>query len=714
MLKKFGAYFVGVGIVVTGVLWYARDDGVVAGEDVAALINRAMDVHLIGRLMGDGTPDYWGDGGVNDAFGSNIVKGAVVSMEDLRKVSLRVEGLPQWQNPVWVDPQYSHLFEDGAEILTCTNRPVMVAVTNQYWVGGGYVDYEVREYRAVTPTPVSRVRSLGSRAHNGAMPFERGVSPTNEPVCRFLHGGAGFAWDYPMWPDGSFWTPEMGAKAYTLPFKANHAADAHTVRVRPAVLSWMRLADNAMNRVDGLSVTLGAYRFYALTDYPPYGSQMYALLDVTGPSGHQYSVAAAYPFGSPQITLEGPWAVALADGVNTIRVRRTVPLPADGRLRAELVRKPSAYWAEGCDVRTNDVSGYYDVKVWDFTGTAHQANLLRLWLEVPGIEPVYTHVAVGPGPSATPAGPLRISPFVREPSYGSAGFDVSLAAGAPAATVYDRTVTRRNLDAARAVLTNCTVSVYVANAPFLSASHTSLSYRSDYVRGEGPFGTGLDGMFASLSLFSVSPDYPSAGHICDILVDYYAGRHEGYPWEYDGYIYRFNRVSEKTLTLAYPSAYAVTNGHVSRIRVFAVCGYTEESAVGDGPNGAWTPGTVHAQGYTAATLPLEGLPFLSTCDESAVDKTGGPGGHYEDNYNSVHGFRGITLNKVYDVYSPSSKGDLTFTWELPEITPANPGAPSVRSFHPSPYGYRETEWLRYSLRVNDLAYVIVVDWDWGG
>jgi len=729
MLKKLGAYFVGAGIVVTGVLWYDRKDGVVASEDMAALINRVMDVCLIGRLMGDDAPDYWGDGGVDHSFGSNIVKGAVVSMEDLRKLALRVEGLPQWQNPVWVDLAYSHVFEDGAEILAFTNRPVMSVRDEvfEYWDWGTSgmvsVPYVVREYRAVTPAPVSNVRTLSCRAWSGAMPFERGVSLTNSPVCRWLHPGAGFAFSYPMWPGGSSWTADMGAKAYTLPFRRNFSTDDYYVLARPFFLSGMRLVDGSLNTVESHRFTLptswgGPATVSVRTSGQPSSVQMCALVEIIAPdSPRGYSFATAGPFASPQLSPHaGSYAVELAPGPNVIQVRRNIQLPANGRLGVQVIQKPGYYMATGCSVYTND-TGVYDVHVhanpayYDHT----QAALLRVWLDVPGVSPVATHIAIGPPPSAMVGEPVRLSRFTAEVSLGAAGCSVSLQLPAGAVTaVYDRTVSTRGLDAVRAVITNCTVSAYSAPSPFKSAMHSVSGFESDYisVSGTGTFESNLGDLYSRIRCVSSNQVYAGAGDIFRINARARSERWDSDPLHFSGRV-TYQQTVSKALGLAYPSAYAVTNGYVRKIRVFAVCGYTQTGITDPIASARWSPWVVFSKQFHAGGLPLRGLPYLSASDESGVVKASDASGVYEDHYNAVNDFRGITLNKVHEVSNPTSASDLSFTWHIPPVTPEALTSPTAHGIRPGNPSLEVLE-ASHSITINDLYYIIVVDWDFSG
>ena len=732
MLKKFGSYFIGVGIVVTGVLWYERRDGVIAGEDMAEVIHQAMDIYLIGKLMGNDVPDYWGDGAAaNDRFGSNLVKGAVISMDDLRRVALRVEQLPQWSNPVWIDPQDSGKFKDGATILSCTNKPVLTVVTNRYWVGGDamWIDYEDRQYNPVTPTPISHVRTLASRAYNGAMPFERGVSPTNDPICRWLDGSAGIATDYAPWPSGSFWTTNMGSRAYTLPFKNNFTSDRYNVLVRPAFEQGMYLAVLS----GGQYVATNSYRI-TFPNSPNNWGQVYVrmhdnyllkqaagLYDVFTPNGGVYSVAFAGPppAAAYNLSSESGYAVEIPSwSPGTVRIRRAVALPANGVLRTKVIRSgSSSVIASDVPVYTNDTA-VYDVPVSVYADDA--AALLRVWLDVPGVDVKYTHVAIGSPPSPMDSDPIRLRNFVVPMNWTSRAGSIEVypqIAPKTVTTVYDRVIRERNLDAIRAVLTNCTTSAFIAYAPFLSASYTlSNYYATSHESGTGAtFGSGLGILFSKLDWQYTSSGDTHPGLKFRLYCNYDFSYEVG--WDYSrnsfGYL-SLDRIDTETLTLSYPSAFAVTNGLVSSIRVFAVYKYHPSVSFG-GSQGGWVPELEYATGMFPSDIPVTLMPILSLADESSVIKTGDSTGHYSDNYNLTRGFREITLNEIYSCTSPDSITNLTFTITHPQTMPTNPGAPNARTREVRPqssYGDVVAELLYYQVSVTIVSYVIVVDWNW--
>jgi hypothetical protein len=729
MLKKFGAFFIGIGIAVTGVLWHERRDGVIRGEDMAAVIHQVMDVYLIGKLMGDATPDYWDDGGYFDAFGSNLVKGAVIRMEDLRKAALRAEQLPQWSNPVWIDPACSEMIKDGATILTFTNKPVLVVETNLFHAGlGEYIEYEVRGYHDYTQTaPVSHVRTLSSRAYNGVMPFERGVSLTNDPICRWVDGNAVMAWDYDPWPSGSLWATNMGAKAYTMRYRTNFTSDDYHALVRPYFIQGMNLSTIS----NGVHATVPSVRLKfpagqdgspgraeVRTAYYPATVQMCAIVDVTAADGSTCSFAAAGGFTGAQLAPpSGGWAVALEPGPNTIEVWRDLPLPANGVLRAEAVRSPGLYMATGCNVYTND-TGRYEISIHMNAGEDEtHADLVKLWLDVPGITPVYSYVAVGPKASPMAGYPVRLGGFVTPVVNGVAGVDVyPQIPGDKVTTVYDRVIAQRNLDAVRAVLTNCTTSAYISSLPFLGGETVMEYYAgSHHADDTGSFASNVSGLFGNLSFSGAYTDSSIPWLGCDVLCDAIFARNDGpYPYTYFYGHLSFNRNVSATFTLRYPSAYAVTNGYVGRIRVFVSYKYshTVPSSLSS-DHLTWDPGLVYSKGFFTNQLPISNLPILSICDETEVDKAGNASGMFHDSYNSSTIFRGITLNQIAEIVSPTTTNDLTFTYTPPYRFPYNPGSDNFLLQHSDPYfGTDEFRGLCYWIQIYPAFYVIVVDWKW--
>jgi len=706
MLKKYGAFFIGAGIAVTGVLWYERDDGTIMGEDMAWAVNRAMDVHLIGRLMGDESPDYWGGGAPYDSFGSNILKGAVIGMEDLRKLALRVEDLPQWVNPVWVDPAYSAAFRDGAEILACKDQPALT-VEDRVWTGyesGDYVEYpyQVRTYRAYAPTNVvSHVRTLAGRAWNGRMPFEKGVSLTNEPICRWLHGGAAMKWNYLMWPDGSFWTTNMGVKAYTLPFRRKHTGERYSVHVRPYYMRWMRLVDGMLNTVGEMEYVMTASKHASVAvrqDYPPAGAQMCALLDVVAADGTAQGFAAASGAFPP---------VEVSPGSNTVRVSFGYGFnpPANGRLVAQVVRNGNMYSVTGCNVYTND-TGNYDVQAYCEPSYGRpRADLLRVWLDVPGMAPGERYVAIGPAPlpGGEFRGAFRMDSHIGMVLNGAAGFNMWLNPLAPDTVVHDRTVTRRNLGAAKAVLDECRVSAYVGLRPFKSVRTVMHEYRSEYVfEWDNDLGAITADVFSSLRLTSVSTNdsvHPLFGGGLSVSALTW-----GESYKSSSGVCDYTFYPEREYELSYPSAYAVTNGFVGKIRVFAVCGYNPFGYEHAGGLGYWEPWVVFSKQFHADELPVSNLPHLSLCDETGVVKVDDSSGYFVDSYSLAEGFRGIKLNQIYVKESPSSTDDLRFTWNPPEMTPLNPGVTYTLNKQNGDYLLIGT---KYGISVRILRYIAI-------
>ena len=720
MLKRFGAYFVAGSIAVTGVLWYAREDRTVHGEDLAAVINQAMDTYLVGKLMGDAAPDYWGDGAPYDSFGSNILSGGVVGLEDLRKAALRVENLPAWQNPVWIDPQDSGKFADGAEIVSFTNRPLMAIVTND----AGAV---TREYRAVTPAPVSNIRTLSSRAYNGEMPFVRGISLTNEPLCVWLDSSAAFGWSYPMWPSGSFWTADMGASAYTLPFKTVSSIDDFPVFLTPVLNNGMEMRDSGGNAIGGrVTLTAGAPRqtvaLFATNGMA--AGQSYALVRVTAADGQHAGSFAAADGAMGGVTLvptSGQLAYEIGAG-GTVEIpvsNRIRPLPANGRMRFAFAGGSMRFDAPGLNVSTND-SGFYSVTVSEWPGLASPgADIMRMWLDVPGVSAAPTYVAIGSAPRPGTAGPYLTRHAQYADPFRGAAFDAVLpvesftpARSNATGTAYGRAIAERNLGAMRGVLTNCATTAYICpdtagNFSVYRVEGTRLD-SSIYTNNTGTFESNLATLYGRLAV-SLTNYAPGPGHLYSTAMSFTETQwtDNTIPTTHNGNL-TVTQTDALTLGLKYPSAHAVTNGLVNRIRVFAVYGLTSTVSPGDS---AQTSDDYSGWAFGPQSLPLANYPRLSLADETGVDRTFSKGIGFADLYSGVRGFRGMKLNLLYDVSNPATANDLIFTHRPAPITPVNPVTPNIREDHTfNTYTYTLNR-LSYSIAITRHAYVIVVDWN---
>jgi len=177
--------------------------------------------------------------------------------------------------------------------------------------------------------------------------------------------------------------------------------------------------------------------------------------------------------------------------------------------------------------------------------------------------------------------------------------------------------------------------------------------------------------------------------------------------------------------LTYPSVYAVTNGYVSRIRVFAVFAY---SAAGDGYAFS-NPGFYQnefTEGYHPVTPSGIGFSFvdgnLGEGDLSAYDDTYSSFGE-QSNFTGNPSGGNLKLTMLMDVADPSSSNDLSYAnFTLPSVSfPADVAYYSFSGYNDEPYGtppddtytiseYKYARGCHVSISTRSLF--VVVDWNW--
>ena len=264
-----------------------------------------------------------------------------------------------------------------------------------------------------------------------------------------------------------------------------------------------------------------------------------------------------------------------------------------------------------------------------------------------------------------------------------------------------------NLNAIRAVLTNCTASACIAVNPFRSKERIASTYTGSMDTFSGTFDTALDGSFGSFGWEFDTPYQNSS--VCYLRAYMQAIE---YP-DTGGFraVGSVNLETSSSLSvsgLRYPSAYAVTNGYVSKIKVFEICAIAEDLAIA-----AYDSNYVYRTCVSATNL-LGGIPRLSVCDKSDVNRTssGQAWCSYSYKNSSTYGFHGITLNKIYEVSDPSSTDDLSFTYSYPVPTLIRPTEPNVLYDYES-VGFKYiTREINSVIRISAFRYIVVVEWNW--
>jgi len=264
------------------------------------------------------------------------------------------------------------------------------------------------------------------------------------------------------------------------------------------------------------------------------------------------------------------------------------------------------------------------------------------------------------------------------------------------------TMVKTNMNSGSVV--NTTLTSYTAPTAYLNDCHNSATNRA-------PGHSSYDWAY---SFFYE--------HYKDITYDSGVPTEEYYSFSY--YKNVFSNVAYKAdQRLSYPSAYAVTNGYVSRIRVFGVYEGTVDQIV-DFDTLVNEDYPVFEASYAGDISEVGGVSFshpLSYMDLSGFDRTADLGDLSTplDNYTGSFRQHSPCIALLYDKANPTSVSDLMWTnAAMPYLTISAP--PSVNhtigyegrpgegtdSYDGVLYSYSVDVW------VQSVSYIVVVDWRW--
>lgn len=186
--RKYGLVWVSAGLLISGSLWWLRRGSHIRGEDCAELISAVMERQAVAYLMGTNTP----------AFVSNVVPVWVewkMMREKILDGALNVAtngGVrtdPPSRLPVvfWVGDDTS--FADGATVCGNGAGWVITAEETNTYVGSGIVNIE-RNY-SLSPVSNAWQAAVTPDARYGGTDrtwqFKKGVSTNNAPVADELY-----------------------------------------------------------------------------------------------------------------------------------------------------------------------------------------------------------------------------------------------------------------------------------------------------------------------------------------------------------------------------------------------------------------------------------------------------------------------------------------------------------------------------------------------
>jgi len=610
---KYGQYWIAAGIAVTGVLWFNRPlDPRIKGEDVADLFEASMERVVLPYTTEDEEPDYYyyfyHPAGLNP---SNIVS-SLIKYEDIARIGYNI-GQVVLQSDGWVDYKPEKVYWTTNDISGATYEPSemssgydWVATTNENGVETITYSYSTNTCKDVLLTTATRIINpprgdvykpgmvLGAPIDKVNLPISKIVFPENEA------DGIKDISLYHFWPF---------AEPYIFPWEQLSWRNSSRVVVfneASANVTWTNICWIGTN---SLSIAFGAYSgdetnggfsvgsFYSINGFKsvPFAFVKPPTVDAFLSISTAFSTEDSYVINKEYSDSSTFWQIRSRDpNQQSITVEQVYgrPLYIDAGGAG-----PSYY-----DTEWGQTARRYSVQI---NGGLYSNNtaILKLSLPLhPEVSPMYLGINIYSGTpiktnahfsvlndlatTSSPTGTATTNALL-DPVYTVGGVDL-------AKRTDDKRITTNKLDGLRQVLTNLYRTVYFSGVGALVSTnciitayeaydtgivYTNLSGESSpveyYYDGDGSEfiadfvssavvtnqttnSLSVGAIFQENFIFSTERDgvQPTGEHWYSYVR--VGGRYRRWEYEYND------------VTLKYPSIYAITNGYVKSVKVYAV------------------------------------------------------------------------------------------------------------------------------------------------
>ena len=211
-LVKYGKYFISAGIAIGGAVWLQRPKDVrIKGEDIADLYGAVQDCYVVPYLVGEALPDWQA---AND--GNTTTVGAAISYYDIKTIGMRARDL--WTrngNILWTTNMFAGDTVEPSKMLggfsfTNTNLAVVDDLNpNGLMVTNRYYTYSTNTYADNLITTATRLFTPAMKFEPWIMGSQYGwmvpITSTNLPVSGYVFSGASAGTfqsltNYTSWP----------------------------------------------------------------------------------------------------------------------------------------------------------------------------------------------------------------------------------------------------------------------------------------------------------------------------------------------------------------------------------------------------------------------------------------------------------------------------------------------------------------------------------
>lgn len=610
---KYGAYWISIGITVTGVLWFNRpDDKRVLGEDYADLFEAVQERYVIPYLEGEAQPDYTAaNGGKTNSIDNRILYSDILVMASRTRELLTQNSHILWSGEAFsaetVEPakmfgSYAIQLSSGQVVDTLNSGGV--AVTNRYYsyVTNTFCDVSVTTATRMILPPMKFVPWITTGL---GYTFTQ-ISTTNLPVSGYVFSGAVASnlygrTSYTAWPFDT---------AYEYPWEQWSCFERSRVVVRATEgdnLSWTNVAWISTNSLSSTFTALASVTNHA-------GYSICTVQDVNGHDSVPFvfiyrpkAVDGYYDFSGIGMANVGDWT-------------KTFPLGEPPPLL--IAKSPSASWAfirasivagDGGVIPPLQSYGTASLSYMSFANHSEDAWAVIKYTAyasseeaspITNVAPIYAYVRfsnsawVGTNIYFDASAPAYIDP------------SVTILATSNAVTQYptakdDMRINLDKLNGLYGVLTNMNRTIYFGGAGTLVATNQTCFRTDNFFNGTGIvqyvseflsnydepadpeyYDWGSPNQYINGYIAAAGTDtFSNSNHAVSEIFSHklqYVAKKEGSRFEFEGgggwesYTsilasgYEKLEYEYKGVSTVYPSVFAITNGYVKKVTVYAV------------------------------------------------------------------------------------------------------------------------------------------------
>lgn len=612
---KYGAYFVSVGLSITGVwFWQRPTDARVIGEDVAELYEAVMEWNVVAYLQGDEQPDYYKYYWLTLADSNSV--GDHIKYEDISQIA-GFTRLTMLQDDGFANYTTARAYWITNGITADTFEPSIMAgdynttlSTNEYGVlteSYTYATNTVKDALVTTATKaIQPARGAVYTRYNDES-FPSLTTATNYPVSASVFpgntaNGIENVSSYYWW---------LFSEPYLYPWEQWSWRNSSKVTIANESsenIAWTNICYIGTNKFDlsfgasKIDTNKAGYSIGSFYDYHGHRSVKFAYVTPYN-DGNGLSINFTYPTETPPVitnNIQYSW-----QWYRQYYLTRSWAI-ANEPTKIEVVYGDKLYLRS---YDYNSIESIITFADFDFDAGGqvpqHKTNFLSIVkVSVPSrplVSPIYFAVSVRDGTPIKTNSYFTLSNDIAtsENPTGTATTNALVPAiyGDSAYTTDDMRISTNKLYGLMAVLTNlnrtvyfedvgalvstnCIITEYTTNNnAILSTNYTGTSLPIQYF----DFGDGsgyIADFLSSATVHSVTTNTGNAGEVFNENLHFEAqsagsyNENEGNPyWSSSSAIdgsYSKKEYEHKGVILNYPSAYAVTNGYVDAVTVYAL------------------------------------------------------------------------------------------------------------------------------------------------